>query len=153
MARNKPFHAAIWDTRETRTQRHVDLTLLSGAITRLPPLYWTERMFFRGARDRLLRDLTGGFPATLRKDHFTHPLFVLKPLGGLGHKVCPCSSKNWGAGRFIRKGCTLEITGKEIDRNSYLVEWYGFNLPADPEFTEHLLFMGRVPESCLEPCA
>lgn len=109
-------------------------------------------MFFHGAFDVGLREATGVFPATLRPDRKTHPLFVLERLGDLGHRVCPCSSRNWAARRFIREGCVLEITGRVTDRNSYLVESCAFNLPLDPEFWEPLLFMGRVPEPCLAEC-
>jgi hypothetical protein len=155
MIKSKPKPAAIdiWAASKAPPSRpSVDLTALGGAITRLPPRWWRERMFFHGARDLDLRVVTGKFPATFRKDRHTHPIFVLKVLGDLGHKVCPCSSKNWGASRFIRKGCLLEVTGREQERNSYLVEWFTFNLPSDPAFTEGLLFMGLVPETCLESC-
>lgn len=153
MANAKPKLAEIWETPRTQAHHPVpDLAVLGEAVTRLPPRYWRERMFFRGARDKDLKARTGEFPATLRKVSRTHPLFVLKMLGDLGHKVCPCSSKNWGAGRFIRKGCLLETTGREMDRHSYLVESCAFNLPTDPAFVEELRFMGRVPESCLERC-
>jgi hypothetical protein len=151
--KKKPRRSEIWEASKAPPSRpSEDLTALGEAITRLPPRYWRERMFFHGARDRDLRVATGKFPATFRKDRRTHPIFVLKMLGDLGRKVCPCSSKNWGAGRFIRSGCILEITGKEQDRNSYLVEWFAFNLPSDPAFTEGLVFMGLVPETCLERC-
>jgi hypothetical protein len=155
MTANKPKRAAIsiWGPQETDAPRRpVDLALLGEGITRLPPSHWRERMLFRGARDEDLREATGEFPATLHKERRTHPIFVLKALGDLGHKVCPCSSKNWGVSRFIRKGCILEITRKEQDRHSYLVEDFAFNLPSDPAFTEGLFFLGLVPESCLVDC-
>jgi hypothetical protein len=109
-------------------------------------------MLFRGALDVGLREVTGVFPATLRDDRKSHPLFVLDRLAGLGHRVCPCSSRNWAARRLIRKGCVLEITGRVADRNSYLVESCAFNLPLSPEFLEPLRFLGRVPAECLEEC-
>jgi hypothetical protein len=109
-------------------------------------------MFFQGAFDVELRRATGVFPATFRADRRTHPLFVLDRIADLGHRVCPCSSRNWAAHRFIREGCVLEFTGCVTDRNSYLVESCAFNLPLDPEFWTPLLFMGRVPESCLAEC-
>ena len=152
MAKTKPRHTEIWEKPKAAALPTLDPTILGEALTRLPPRYWHERMMFQGARDRDLRVVTGAFPATFHKHRLTHPIFVLKVLSDLGHKVCPCSSKNWGVGRFIRKGCILKITGKEQDRNSYLVEEFAFNLPADPAFTEGLLFMGEVPETCLECC-
>lgn len=154
MANAKPRLAEIWEKPQAPGSRPApDLSVLGASLTRLPPRYWQQRMFFHGARDKDLRTHTGEFPATLRKLSRTHPLFVLKVLGGVGHKVCPCSSKNWGVRRFIRKGCVLEFTGREMDRDSYLVEQCDFNLPADPAFVEGLCFMGRVPESCLECCS
>lgn len=109
-------------------------------------------MLFRGAPDASLREATGAFPATFRSPHGTHPLFVLERLPGLGHRVCPCSSRNWAARRFIREGCVLEITGRVSDRNGYLVESCAFNLPLSPDFLEPLRFLGRVPPECLEEC-
>lgn len=109
-------------------------------------------MFFQGALDKGLREATGVFPATFRPDRKSHPLYVLDRVGDIGHRVCPCSSRNWAARRFIREGCVLEITQRITDRNSYLVESCLFNLPLDPELWERLLFMGRVPEACLAEC-
>jgi hypothetical protein len=155
MIKSKQKHAAIaiWEAPKVPVSRPLeDLTALGESITRLPLGYWRERMFFHGARDRDLRVVTGEFPATFRKDRITHPILVLKVLGDLGHKVCPCSSKNWGARRFIRKGCILEVTGREQERDSFLVERFSFNLPSDPAFSQGLRFMGQVPEACLECC-
>jgi len=105
-----------------------------------------------GAADRALQEHTCGFPATVRKDKFTHPLYVLQVLPGLGHQACPCSSKNFGVRRFVCAGCTLLYTNRQTDRDSFLVETYRFNLPLDSEFTDPLRFMGRVPLECLECC-
>lgn len=110
-------------------------------------------MFFHGASDTRLRDFTGEvFPATFRGRRTTHPLFVLQSLPKLGHKVCPCSSKNWGTSRYLRGGCRLEITGKHLDRDAYLVEDCAFNLPRDERFVSRLTFIGLVPEDCVETC-
>lgn len=154
MANAKPKLAEIWEQPTAPVARPApDLSVLGAGLTWLPPRFWRERMFFRGARDEDLREITGEFPAALRKLSRTHPIFVLKVLGDLGHKLCPCSSKNWGVRRCIRKGCVLELTGREMDRPSYLVEQCDFNLPNDPAFVEGLCFMGRVPEACLECCS
>jgi hypothetical protein len=144
--------AVIWEKAAAPQPRKFDLELLGAAVRQLPPVYWEPEMFFHGAADEALREQTGGFPATLRKDQLTHPVFVLRTLPGLGHQVCPCSSKNFGVQRFIRGGCTLLYTHRQTDRDSYLVESYRFNLPLDPEFSRHLRFMGRVPLDCLECC-
>lgn len=107
-------------------------------------------MLFRGASDSGLREATGTFPATFRSPHGTHPLFVLETLPGLGHRVCPCSSKSFGVRRRIRKGCVLRYTRRQMDRDSHLVESCAFNLPLAPEFLDPLRFMGLVPPECLE---
>lgn len=154
MANAKPRLTEIWET-PPRPVAHPtpDLSVLGADLKRLAPRFWQARMFFRGARDEDLRTVTGTFPETLRKLYRTHPIFVLKVLGDLGHQVCPCSSKNRGVHRCIRKGCVLEMTATVMDRNSYLVENCAFNLPRDPAFVEGLFFMGLVPETCLECCS
>jgi hypothetical protein len=155
MNREKRKRAAIgiWELQKNDAPRRpVDLTVIGEGITRLPPSHWRERMLFRGARDEDLREATGEFPATFHKERRTHPIFILSTVSDLGHRVCPCSSKNWGVSRFIRKGCILDITRKEQDRDSYLVEEYAFILPSDPAFTQGLFFLGQVPESCLVGC-
>lgn len=154
MVKKKSRHSRIWDPPPPAPARppHPDLAVLGSGVKHLPPALWQARMFFHGARDLALRELTGIFPATLRPDRKTHPLFILESIEGLGHRVCPCSSQNWAARRRIRQGCVLEITGRVTDRDSYLVESCAFNLPLDPEFSQRLLFMGLVPTPCLEAC-
>lgn len=142
--------SAIWESPAERTFGERELELLDPGIRQLPPRYWQPGMLFTGARDHFVRDLTGVFPAKLGDKQASHPLFVLQVLGGLGHRVCPCSSKDWGERRFIRGGCVLIYTSRATDRDSYLVESCPFNLPADPEFTERLSFFGKVPADCLE---
>ncbi|MDW7774393.1 MAG: hypothetical protein SCH71_16020 [Desulfobulbaceae bacterium] len=106
-------------------------------------------MLFTGAPDQELKECTGSFPATLRKEKNTHPIFVLDALPE-GHLVCPCSSKgNKQNQRYIRQGCRLEITGRVTDMDSYLVEKYKFTIPLDRRFTRKLFFFGQVPLSCL----
>jgi hypothetical protein len=154
MAKKKSRHSRIWDDPPParRFPAPPDLSVLGSGLKHLAPAYWEPRMFFQGAIDAALREATGVFPATLRPDRKSHPLFVLDRIGDLGHRVCPCSSRNWAARRFIREGCVLEIPGRISDRNSYLVESCAFNLPLDPGFWEPLCFMGRVPEACLGEC-
>jgi hypothetical protein len=156
MAKTKSRHSRIWDDPPPAPARRPappDLSVLGSGVKHLPPPFWEPRMFFQGAFDVALREATGVFPATFRPDRKTHPLFVLDRIGDLGHRVCPCSSRNRAARRFIREGCVLEITQRITDSNIYLVESCTFNLPLDPEFWEPLLFMGRVPEVCLMGCA
>jgi hypothetical protein len=150
MSAAKAKFTVIWERPAAPQPRKLDLELLGAGVRHLPPAYWEPEMFFHGAADLALREHTGGFPTTLRKDQFTHPLFVPQTLPGLGHQVCPCSSKNFGVRRFIRAGCRLLYTNRQTDRNSYLVDFYRFNLPLEPAFSESLRFMGRVPLDCLE---
>jgi len=150
MSRAFTHTETVWSRKEEIPPRRVDLGILGGAIRRLPPACWQPGMLFSGAPDRGLKDLTGEFPATFRSDKVSHPIFVLKTLSHLGHKVCPCSSRRRGTARFIRKGCVLEITGIVTDRDTYLVEGCAFNLPMDPAFSEHLRFRGLVPNTCME---
>lgn len=142
--------AAIWEAPAGPTFGESELELLGAGIKQLPTKYWQPGMLFKGARDHLVRTLTGVFPAKLGAGNASHPLYVLQILSGLGHRVCPCSSKDWGERRFIRSGCVLQYTHRVTDRDSYLVESCPFNLPADPEFRKRLGFLGMVPAECLE---
>ncbi len=125
--------------------------VLGGALQRLSPMYWEERMLFGGAFDRELIKQTSFFPERQRHPSGTHPIFVLSIAGPMAIQVCPCSSKGRMAVRFIRPGCCLEITGRVMDRRSYLIEAFRFLLPSDPAFWKPLSFWGKVPETCLEP--
>ena len=89
-------------------------------------------MFFTGAADNELREQTGSFPATLRKDKTTHPIFLMWA-GASGHVACPCSTKgHWRKFRCIQEGCRLEMKEHTLDRDSFLIERYPFTLPLDP---------------------
>ncbi|MEJ5347606.1 MAG: hypothetical protein WHS46_02810 [Desulfosoma sp.] len=125
--------------------------VLGAALRRLSPMYWEERMLFGGASDRELLKQTFFFPERQRHPFGTHPIFVLRITHPMAVEVCPCSTKGRMAARFIRQGCTLEITGKVMDRRSYLIEAFRFPLPSDPAFWKPLSFWGKVPETCLEP--
>ena len=142
--------AAIWESPYGPVPPDADLAVLGSGIKYLPPLLWKSRMLFRGALDRIVKKLTGDFPHTLGRGKTTHPLFVLKSLPNPAHRVCPCSSKDWGARRVIRKGCRLEYTGQITERDTFLVESCSFNLHMDSAFTNRLFFLGRVPEECIE---
>ena len=129
--------------------RKPDLSILGNAIRSLPPAQWTERMFFTGAADTELREQTGSFPATLRQDKTTHPIFLLRA-GTSGHAACPCSTKgHWRKFRYIREGCRLEMKEHTMDRDSFLIERYPFTLPLDHRLFKQVRFCGRVPMGCL----
>ncbi len=125
------------------------LNVLGSGVQRLPPAHWQENMLFFGAPDEDLLSKTGSFPARLRKHARTHPVFVLRKLGHIGFTLCPCTSQRKAGARFIRKGCRLEIKATIMDRNSWLLEHYTFNLSHDPNFSRSLFFMGRVPPACI----
>lgn len=129
--------------------RKPDLSILGASITSLPISHWRPNMMFFGAPDTDLRQLTGAFPATMRPDKTTHPLFVLQ-VNTVGHYVCPCSSKGHSAKqRYVCCGCRLEMKNEAMKLDSFLVEACGFTLPLDQRFTGKLGFLGLVPESCL----
>lgn len=134
-----------------RILRQPDLSVLGNAIRSLPPAQWQQHMFFIGVPDTEFRSLTGGaFPATMRKDKTTHPLFVLQ-CSPFGHLVCPCSSRgNPRRQRFIRRGCRLAMSDWEIHTDSFLVEQYSLTIPLDRRFSRKLIFKGKVPNQCLD---
>jgi len=123
-----------------------------GAVTKLPLKYWKPGMFFVGAGDRELYELTEGrFPGK-PVNWKTHPIYSLKALpGNVGFKVCPCSSGapfNQKTYRYISRDCRLAHTGHVMDRNSYLVERGIFNIPRSVAI--RLRFRGVVPGECLK---
>lgn len=106
-------------------------------------------MFFTGAADTELRRHTGSFPATLRKEKTTHPIFVLHARN-TGHLICPCSSKgHWRKHRYVAEGCELAMKPHVMDRDSFLIEQYRFTIPLDHRFQKSLCFCGLVPETCI----
>lgn len=119
------------------------------SVLRAPFDLWEERFYFRGALNTALREKTGGFPARLGRPKETHPIFLLRKLGNFGFQVCPCTSKWQYRTRYIRQGCVLEITKRTMDRDSYILKKMAFNLTADDAFRRRLIFLGRVPETCL----
>ncbi len=129
--------------------RTPDLSILGESISSLPVAHWAENMQFFGAPDEDLLKITGSFPATLRQDKTTHPIFILKA-NPTGHYVCPCSSRgNSKEKRFIRSGCSLKMKKEETKIVSFLVEACSFTLPLDSRFSRKLIFGGLVPESCI----
>lgn len=105
-------------------------------------------MLFAGAKDLELKEITGLFPATMKSKKSSHPIFSLKSLGNFGIQVCPCTSRRH-KGRFIKEGCTLEVTENTNDRNSYLLEQYSFSISVQSPMESRLRFLGIVPERCL----
>lgn len=131
------------------SMRKPNLSLLGGSITALPKKYWEANMLFLGAPDQDLKELTGDFPRTFRKDKTTHPVFVIEARS-TGHRFCPCSSKGYPfEKRYIRKGCSLKMSKEKMDRDCFLVDSCSFTLPLSMQFGKKLRFMGLVPECCI----
>lgn len=152
MVRRKSYSQIIWH-RSTAPGTVGPYRHAPGRADEPVPAYrWQPRMLFGNAPDRTLRKLTGTFPASFHPHRSSHPIFVLEPLASLAHRVCPCSSKNFGVRRFIRRGCRLGYTNRITARDTYLVEACSFNIPLDPSFSRHLRFQGLVPSGCIEEC-
>lgn len=150
MARKKQNRQSPGKSEVIEFIRIPDLSILSGSIRSIPFALWKENMFFAGALDTELKQLTGSFPATFRPEQITHPVFVLTT-SQTGHLLCPCSTKGAPAqNRYIREGCRL-INGRdhEMDKRSYLVEVHAFTMPLDKRFSSNLTFFGEVPASCI----
>jgi len=131
-------------------ERNVEKVL--GAVVHLPLRHWRPNMFFTGARDEELTELTQErFPKKPIKKK-THPIFSLKAIpANAGFSVCPCTSsrpyhpKNM---RYVSKNCALLHTNYPMDRDSFLVEGIRFNIP--PSVAFKLRFRGEVPVECLK---
>jgi hypothetical protein len=116
----------------------------------LPVSVWPQNALFVGARDPHLKSLTAGaFPQGPAAQSNSHPLFVLRAVGNLAHRVCPCSSQRFFNQRYIEKGCKLEHTSFVLAERTYLVEECQFQIPKDSAFLWSLRYWGRVPEGCL----
>ena len=142
----------LWASAKESSAIEENIQGILGAVTKLPLKYWKPGMFFVGAEDRELFELTGGrFPAK-KITRKTHPIYSLKALpGNVGFKVCPCSSGapfNQKTYRYISRDCRLAHTGHVMDRNSYLVDRGIFNIPRSVAI--RLRFRGVVPCECLK---
>lgn len=123
----------------------------ASSIRFLPLAIWPERGLFAGAKDASLRKFTAGrFQAKKTSTSSSHPIFVLRKVGNLAHRVCPCSTKKYYNKRAITKGCVLEHTSYVLKERTYLVEDCVFQIPKDKRFLWNLRYWGRVPETDLE---
>lgn len=125
-----------------------DWRALGRHVRRVPQEHWESNMLFFGAKDEILKEYTGNFPATNIPGR-THPLFVNSPEGGAGHRVSPCSSKSGKRRQFIHQGCVLEPTTKIISRKTYVLKHLMFFLPKGRAWTRSLDFAGKVPNMCI----
>lgn len=133
----------IWEIPDQRPR--VELEQLGSDIQYIPPYLWQERMFFHGAADRALYNLTKTFPRQIRT---SHPIFVLQAASRLAVVACPCTTKP-GPWAYIPRNTRLEITGRLMDRTSFVLEELSFPVPRDRQFTEGLSFWGQVPTNRL----
>lgn len=128
-----------------------DLEEISEGLTFLGVRFWKPRMLFKGAPDKVLKKVTGEFPARKRSQSSTHPIFVLDVHNDEGyHRVCPCTSRYTPGARYIPAGCILDQTLKPMARTSFLLEKFAFNLPFSARWIERLRYMGTVPQECLK---
>ncbi len=124
-------------------------TLKGSSLIKVPFNLWKEKMLFYGGCDKKLKQLTGSFPATFRKDKTTHPVLLLKKTSNLSFKACPCTSQPNKRLSYIKPHCPLSLTGKTLSRKCYILKMYEFNLSPDPKFNKKLTLAGIVPEQCL----
>jgi hypothetical protein len=124
-------------------------TLKGSSLIKVPFNLWKEKMLFYGGCDKTLKQLTGSFPATFRKHKTTHPVLLLKKTSNLSFTACPCTSQPHKRFSYIKSHCPLDLTGKTLSRNCYILKRYKFNLSPDPKFNKRLTLAGIVPEHCL----
>jgi len=142
----------LWSTTHSKDKLVENVKVVLGAVAHLPIRFWKPKMFFTGARDEELAEITDErFPAKVVPGK-SHPVYALKELPeNVGFAVCPCTSTkpySRGVFRFIRKGCRLRYTQHTMDRNSFLVEMCRFNIPRSIAYV--LRFKGEVPDKCVE---
>ena len=129
-----------------RKKKKVWEVLGGEAVSRIPVPLWEPDMMIMGVSNGWWREETGQFPAKL-KPNGTHPLFVLRR-SSIGFMVCPCTSKG-SQGKYVRQGCVLKLTGRTMDRNSYILERYAFGISKTMRVGRKSRLLGIVPETCL----
>jgi hypothetical protein len=127
-----------------------DLDLILCSTVYLPMRFWRKNFWFTGALDETLHECTQkAFPAKVLEGK-TRPLFVLKPFQQGFSAVAPCTSRTpyrFSHCHFIHQGCRLLHTGFEVDKTSYILNRFRFNIPVS--LAETLRFRGEVPLSCI----
>jgi len=138
-----------------KTQRRAEPFMVAEA--RIPMMYWEKGWVFRNIEDVVWRAVTSApaseaetvFPATLRRDHTTHPGYVVEEVGNYALRLCPLTSRRQKA-PYIPADTILEKTGFRIDQNSYLVLRSAALLPRKAGFFPRLpQFLGICPEQSL----
>lgn len=146
---SKDKFRAIWNSRADDL-RHKMLELKDSAYSNLPVSLWEKNMFFKGAKDSDLLTLTGAFPGRIQEFGTTHPVFVLKMISNIGFRLCPCTSKPHKAMPYVQKGCVLDKTQKTINKDSYILKLFDFNISKNNNILKDLNFIGKVPSACIK---
>ena len=137
-------------TPQEKNQRDVTPILVPEA--KLPIKFWETGWVFKAIDDMDWRVLTNNvFPATLRKDHKTHPGYIFREIGDYALMLCPLSSIGWKKFKFIPEGAVLEITKIKMDKKSYVIDRASSLLPRyNRLFYSNPKFLGIYPPEKLE---
>lgn len=119
------------------------------------PEMWRENTLFIRCKDVTLSEITKGrFPGLSNKkplqEKNTHPAFLLKCMGNLCFKFCPCTSKR-GKYRYISKGTKLlySSSNRSTDKDSFILERFSFNVVEKNTVVGPDNYFGVVPESAI----
>ncbi len=143
---------AFWSNHSDHRLVQENIEKILGAVAHLPLKYWKSKMFFKGAKDDELAEVTGNqFPARMVPGK-SHPVFSLKPISyRIGFMVCPCTTKKPikpTAYLHIDAGCQLLYTKRPMEKDAYVLREIRFPIPRSLAYA--LRFMGEVPENCIE---
>lgn len=115
------------------------------------PWEWDERLYFDEMNNKDMAELTG-YRFTGGSSWGTHPVFILRKIEKGCYDFCPCSSQEYNRGKasFIRKGSKTSPNSLRIDKNSYILHFYSFNLLADSYLVDRMPLRGKVNEEDIE---
>lgn len=105
-----------------------------------------ERTFFRWMSNCNFSHLTGGRFTGGKPDGF-HPAFLLEVIAPRAYRMCPCTSKVNPKASYIRRGARTEPMGEQIDRDSYILHFYSFNLTYGDVHLRKVEIVGEVDDS------
>lgn len=87
--------------------------------------FWAEGWVLANVDDRIWKSLTASseirFPATLRRDHFSHPAYIVREIGESALDIVPLSTSRQAIKLRIPAGSQFELTGHVTEKDSYLV--------------------------------
>ena len=104
-----------------------------------------ERTFILKMRNSALAERTGDRFDDGNPDG-CHPVFVLSIEANQVFRCCPCTSKRNSKVSYIIEGSRTTPDGFRIDRDSYLLHFFSFNLTDTDPLMQRLEFMGQVDE-------